>query len=203
MVTSSPCSNGIFTKKGGDILEYPVDFPRNIRGISLGYPQGGRYPRNILGISQGYARDISGIFPEYPGYISGNIPGMCQGYPRDIRIIFPCSYLRGSDWAKWLKLSNFCFLLKKCLQVWGITSQIFRGLAALELPQNRGQRVFFFFSFSIEMKKKMEKIFFTFYSKSFKDSKTFFSFHSSIKTVEVLFFFIYLYIYKSQIILFD
>ena len=25
--------------------------------------------------------------------------------------------LRGSDWAKWSKLSNFCFLLKKCLQV--------------------------------------------------------------------------------------
>ena len=29
------------------------------------------------------------------------------------------SILRGSDWEKWSKLSNFCFLLKKSLQVWG------------------------------------------------------------------------------------
>ena len=27
--------------------------------------------------------------------------------------------LRGSSRQKWSKLSNFCFLLKKCLQVWG------------------------------------------------------------------------------------
>ena len=28
-------------------------------------------------------------------------------------------FLRGSSGRKWSKLSNFCFLLKKCLQVWG------------------------------------------------------------------------------------
>ena len=35
----------------------------------------------------------------------------------DLRVSY--LILRGSDWAKWSKLSNFCFLLKKCLQVWG------------------------------------------------------------------------------------
>ena len=40
----------------------------------------------------------------------------------------------------------------------------------------------------------MEKIFCTFCRKSFKDSKTVF-FHSSIKTEEVLFFYIYIYKY--------
>ena len=40
--------------------------------------------------------------------------------------------LRGSDWAKWSKLSNFCFCSKSVLRYGGITSQIFRGLAALE-----------------------------------------------------------------------
>ena len=59
-------------------------------------------------------------------------------------------------------------------------SQIFRGLAALEPPQNGGQRgekggeVDYFLSFSIENKK--EKIFCTFCRKSFKDSKTVFFF---------------------------
>ena len=51
--------------------------------------------------------------------------------------MFPA--LRGSSRRKWSKLSNFCFLLKKSLQVWGIASQIFRGLVALEPPQNGGQ----------------------------------------------------------------
>ena len=41
----------------------------------------------------------------------------------------------------------------------------------------------------------MEKIFCTFCRKSFKDSKTVFFFHSSIKTEEVLFFYTYIYIY--------
>ena len=41
----------------------------------------------------------------------------------------------------------------------------------------------------------MEKIFYTFCRKSFKDSKTVFFFHSSIKTEEVLFFYIYKYLY--------
>ena len=56
--------------------------------------------------------------------------------------------------------------------------------------------------FSIENEKENEKICCTFCWKSFKDSKTVF-FHSSIKTEEVLFFFvhiysyIYLYIYKK------
>ena len=40
----------------------------------------------------------------------------------------------------------------------------------------------------------MEGIFCTFCRKSFKDSKTVFFFHSSIKTEEVLFFYIYIYI---------
>ena len=40
----------------------------------------------------------------------------------------------------------------------------------------------------------MEKIFCTFCKKSFKNSKTVF-FHSSIKTEEVLFFYIYIFIY--------
>ena len=48
----------------------------------------------------------------------------------------------------------------------------------------------------------MEKIFFTFCRKSFKDSKTVLFFHSSMKTEEVLFYiyiyvYIYLYIYKK------
>ena len=54
--------------------------------------------------------------------------------------------------------------------------------------------VHYFFSFSIENEKENEKIFCTFRRKSFKDSKTVF-FHSSIKTEEVLFFFIYIYIF--------
>ena len=41
----------------------------------------------------------------------------------------------------------------------------------------------------------MEKIFCKFCRKSFKDSKTVFFFHSSIKTEEVLFFYIYIYKY--------
>ena len=41
----------------------------------------------------------------------------------------------------------------------------------------------------------MEKILCTFCRKSFKDSKTVFFFHSSIKTEEVLFFYIYTYIF--------
>ena len=52
-----------------------------------------------------------------------------------------------------------------------------------------------FFLFSIENEKENEKIFCTFCRKSFKDSKTVFFFHSSIKTEEVLFFYIYIYIY--------
>ena len=48
---------------------------------------------------------------------------------------------------------------------------------------------------SIENEKKMEKQFRTFCGKSFKDSKTVFFFHSSIKTEGVLFFYIYMYIY--------
>ena len=59
-----------------------------------------------------------------------------------------------------------------------------------------------FFSFSIENEKENGKIFCTFCRKSFKDSITVF-FHSSIKTEELLFYYIYiniyiyLYIYKK------
>ena len=66
--------------------------------------------------------------------------------------------LRGSDWAKWSKLWNFCFCSKSVFRCGGITSKIFRGLTALEPPppkkKNGGQRGrgFVFFSFSIEKK---------------------------------------------------
>ena len=85
------------------------------------------------------------------------------------------------------------FWSKSVFRYGGITSQIFRGLAALEPPKIGGQRGGFF-SFSIENEKKMEKIFCKFCKKSFKDSKTVFI-HSSIKTEKVLFFYIYIYIY--------
>ena len=85
---------------------------------------------------------------------------------------------------------------KSLFRYGGIASQIFRGLAALEPSQNGGQRgrVSFFSVFKKKTKKKMEKIFCTFCRISFKDSKTVF-FHSSIKTEEVLFFYIYIYIF--------
>ena len=57
-----------------------------------------------------------------------------------ILIYYHKKCLRGSSRQKWSKLSNFCFLLKKCLQYGSITFQIFRVLAALEPPQNGGQR---------------------------------------------------------------
>ena len=52
----------------------------------------------------------------------------------------------------------------------------------------------FFFVFNRKQKRKWKKIFCTFCRKSFKDSKTVFFSHSSIKTDEVLFFYIYIYI---------
>ena len=91
------------------------------------------------------------------------------------------------------QISVFCS--KSVFRYGGITSQIFRGLAALEPRQNGGQRGGHFFSFSIENEKEMERIFCTFCRKSSKDSKTVFFFHSSIKTEEVLFVYIYIYIY--------
>ena len=79
------------------------------------------------------------------------------------------------------QISVFCS--KSVFRHGGITSQIFRGLAALEPPQNGGQmgekgrRFIIFFSFSIENEKENEKIFCTFCRKSIKDSKAvFFSF---------------------------
>ena len=48
--------------------------------------------------------------------------------------------LRGSSRRKWSKLSKFCFSLKSLFRYGGIASQIFRGLAALEPPQNGGQK---------------------------------------------------------------
>ena len=56
----------------------------------------------------------------------------------------------------------------------------------------RGGRFFFVFN---RKRKRKWKIFCTFCRKSFKDSKTVFFFHSSIKTEEVLFFYIYIYKY--------
>ena len=112
--------------------------------------------------------------------------------------------LRGSDWAKWSKLSNFCFLLKKCHQVWGHYVPNFQGATGTRTPPKWGAKggVSFFFRFQQKTKKKMGKIFCTFCRKSFKDSETVFFFYSIIKTEEVLFsiyinIYIYLYIYKK------
>ena len=53
------------------------------------------------------------------------------------------------------QISIFCS--KSDFRYGGITSQIFRGLAALEPPQDGGQRGGFVFSFSIENKKENGK----------------------------------------------
>ena len=103
------------------------------------------------------------------------------------------------------QISVFCS--KSVFRYRGITSQISRGLTALELfgiykmeipPKKMGGKegggFVFFFVFNRKRKIKWKKIF---SRKSFRDSKTVFFFHSSIKTEEVLFFYIYLYIYKK------
>ena len=80
-------------------------------------------------------------------------------------ILIMSDALRGSYRQKWSKLSNFCFLLKKCLQVWGHYVPIFRGLAALKptpkwgakwWQRGRGGR---FFVFNRKRKRKWEKYF--------------------------------------------
>ena len=106
--------------------------------------------------------------------------------------------IKGVVWAKMFKIIKFLFFAKKVSSgMGGITSQISRGLAALEPPQNGGKRgakwgggFVFLFVFN-RKRKKMEKIFCTFCRKSFKGSKTVFFSHYSIKTEEVLFFYIY------------
>ena len=103
------------------------------------------------------------------------------------------AYLRGSSRQKWSKLSNFCFLLRKCLQVWGHYVPNFLGASGTRTPQKWGAKVFFF-SFSIENKKrKWKKYVVHFVGNPSRIPKLFF-FHASIKTEEVLFF-LYIYIY--------
>ena len=94
--------------------------------------------------------------------------------------------LRGSDWTKWLKLSNFSFLFKKRLQVaMGALRPKFLGgyIAALESPQNGGQRgggqrggVRFFFVFNRKRKRKWKKHFVHFVGNLSRIPKLFFSF---------------------------
>ena len=103
------------------------------------------------------------------------------------------NFLRGSSGRKWSKLSNFCFFAQKVSS--GTTSQISRGLAALEPHLKWREKGGVFISFSIENEKENGKNICTFCRKSFKDSKTDFFFHCSLKTEDVLFLYIYKYIY--------
>ena len=96
------------------------------------------------------------------------------------------------------QISVFC---SKCLfRYGGIASQIFRGLVALEPPQNGGQkggqrgRGSFFSVFNRKRKRKWKKYFVHFVGNLSRIPKLFF-FHSSLKTEEVLFFYIYINIY--------
>ena len=69
-------------------------------------------------------------------------------------------YLRGSDWTKMVKMVKFLVFCPTSVFRYGdITSQIFRGLAALEpTPQNGGAKGgFVFFLFSIENKNENGK----------------------------------------------
>ena len=118
-----------------------------------------------------------------------------------LRLIFAMMCLWWSSRRKWSKLSNICFLLKKSTQIWGHCVSNFKGASGTRTPPkwwakggDKGEGVRFF-PFSIENEKENGKIFCTFCRKSFKDSKTVFFFHSSIKTEEVLLFYIYKYIY--------
>ena len=100
------------------------------------------------------------------------------------------------------QISVFCS--KSVFRYGGITSQISRGLASLEPPQNGGKRrgkgCVFFFVFNRKRKRKWKKYF----VRNLSRIPKLFFFHSSIKTEEVLFFYIYiniyiyLYIYKKN-----
>ena len=70
-------------------------------------------------------------------------------------------YLRGSYWAKIVKMIKFLFFAQESVfRYGGITSQIFRGLAALEPLQNGGKGgVRFFFVFNRKRKIKWKKYF--------------------------------------------
>ena len=107
-----------------------------------------------------------------------------------------CKQLRGSRLGKNgqnYQISVFCS--KSVSRYGGITSQIFRGLAALEPPKNGGQRgEFVFFVFNRKRKRKWEKYFVNFVGNLSMIPKLFF-YHSSLKTEEVRFFYIYIYIY--------
>ena len=60
--------------------------------------------------------------------------------------------------AKMVKIIKFLFFCSKSVfRYGGITSQIFRGLAALEPPKMGGKGEFVFFSFSIENEKENGK----------------------------------------------
>ena len=99
-----------------------------------------------------------------------------------------------------VKVVKFLFFAQKVSSgsYGGITSQIFRGLAALEPPppQNGGQRFFFVFNrkhflFPIENKKENGKKYFVHFVGNLSRIQKLF-FFSSIKTEEVLFFYIYI-----------
>ena len=89
----------------------------------------------------------------------------------------------------------YVFCSKSIFRYGDITSQIFRGLAALEPPKmgDKGER-FVFFVFNRKRKRKWKKYFVHFVGNLSMIPKLFF-FPSSIKTEEVLFFYIYTYLY--------
>ena len=74
-------------------------------------------------------------------------------------------FLRGSSGRKWSKLSNFCFLLKKCLQVWGHHIPNFYGASGTRTPTKWGKKGgakgggFVFFVFNRKRKGKWKKYF--------------------------------------------
>ena len=70
------------------------------------------------------------------------------------------------------------------------------GYSGTRTPTKWGAKEGVRFFFQWKTKKKMEKIFCTFCKKIFQGFQNcFFFFHSSLKTEEVLFFYIYIYIF--------
>ena len=113
----------------------------------------------------------------------------------DYRFLFYTAkniYLRGSDWAKMVKMIKFLFFSQKVSSGMGDYVPNFQGASGTRAPQNGGQRGGSFFSFSIENGKNILYIL----QEIFQRLQNCFFFHSSIKTEEVLFFiYIYIYIY--------
>ena len=103
---------------------------------------------------------------------------------------------RGSSGRKWSKLSNFCFLLKKCLQVWGHHIPNFYGASGTRTPQKWREKGgakggFVLFVFNRKRKGKWKKYFVDFVGNLSRIPKLFF-FHSSIKNEDVLLLYIYI-----------